>query len=62
MFNMTIYLVRVFKATRLCCTVQVKALNATAVTGGGYSHTLTIRVCAAGQGMVFRTSSLEHGM
>ena len=22
--------------------------------GGGYSHTLTIRVCAAGQGMVFQ--------
>ena len=28
---------------------------------GGYSRTLTIRVCAAGQGMVFRPSSLEKG-
>ena len=28
---------------------------------GGYSHTLTIQVCAAGQGMVFRPSSLEQG-
>ena len=29
---------------------------------GGYSHTLTIRVCAVGQGMVFRPSSLEQGI
>ena len=28
---------------------------------GVYSHTLTIQVCAAGQGMVFRPSSLELG-
>ena len=28
---------------------------------GGYSHTLTIRVCTTAQGMVFRPSSLEQG-
>ena len=30
--------------------------------GGGYSHTLTIRVCAAGQGMVFKPSNLKRGI
>ena len=29
---------------------------------GGYSYTLTILVCAASQGMVFRPSSLEQGI
>ena len=32
------------------------------IVPGGYSHTLTIWVCAAGQGMVFRPSSLEQGI
>ena len=29
---------------------------------GGYSHRLTIWVCAAGQGMVFRPLGLEQGI
>ena len=30
--------------------------------GGGYSHTLTLWVYAAGKGIVFRPSSLEQGI
>ena len=31
-------------------------------TGGGYSHILAIRVCAAGEGMVFKLFGLVMGM
>ena len=30
--------------------------------GGGYSHILAIRVCAAGEGMVFKPFGLVKGM
>ena len=30
--------------------------------GGGYSHILAIRVCAAGEGMVFKRFGLVKGM
>ena len=30
--------------------------------GGGYSHILAIRVCAAGEGMVFKPFCLVKGM
>ena len=32
------------------------------VPGGGYSHILDIRVCAAGEGMVFKPFGLLKGM
>ena len=40
-------------------TVTIVVMMALAILpGGGYSHILAIRVCAAGKGMVFKSFSL----
>ena len=50
-----------------CCLVNaacsvIKINRLTAPGGGGYSHTLPIRVCAAQRGRDFEAPDLERGI
>ena len=47
--------VYVYESVQLCMCMCV-------MPGGGYSHILSIRVCAAGKGMVLKPFNLEKGL
>ena len=40
----------------------MEVLHLFTVPGGGYSHTVTMRVCAAQRGRNFEASGLERGI
>ena len=47
-----------FSHQELLIMLMLKRLKPRTPQGGGYSHILAIRVCAAGKGMVFKPFGL----
>ena len=47
---------------KLCSVLTLQFDDVTVKPGGGYSHTLPIRVCAAQRGRDFEAPDLERGV